>query len=137
VRGRAAEALCLRAIGFELALAMLYLMVVNPLAGPFTSIVCGACLVWLFFETAFGICLGCKLYNLFHKEPAQGAVVVAFVSLVGATAYGVAAKQLLAMRRANSPEVRRVRLAGPGGYRGARGLRAVSRRCASTRRPTR
>jgi hypothetical protein len=25
----------------------------------------------LFFESAFGICVGCKLYNLFNKEKAQ------------------------------------------------------------------
>ena len=25
----------------------------------------------LLFETAFGICVGCKLYNLFNKEKAQ------------------------------------------------------------------
>jgi hypothetical protein len=27
--------------------------------------------VLLFFEAAFGICLGCKIYNLFHKEKAK------------------------------------------------------------------
>ena len=25
----------------------------------------------MFFETAFGICLGCRLYNVFHREKAQ------------------------------------------------------------------
>ena len=28
-------------------------------------------LLLLFFETAFGICIGCKIYNLFNKEKAQ------------------------------------------------------------------
>jgi hypothetical protein len=34
-------------------------------------LVCGTCLTLMFFETAFGICLGCKLYNLFNKDKAQ------------------------------------------------------------------
>jgi hypothetical protein len=29
------------------------------------------CLTLLFFETAFGICIGCKIYNMFNKEKAQ------------------------------------------------------------------
>ena len=34
-------------------------------------LVCSICLTLLFFETAFGICIGCKIYNLFNKEKAQ------------------------------------------------------------------
>jgi hypothetical protein len=95
------------AIGLVLALVMFQLVVVNNLVGPLNLIVCASCLVLLFFETAFGICLGCKVYNLFHREQAQlcpggvcetgpapaaratavqGAVVLAFVALVGVTA---------------------------------------------------
>ena len=59
------------AIGFVLALTMLYLVVINNVIGPVNLIVCAACLVLLFFETAFGICIGCKVYNLFNKEQAQ------------------------------------------------------------------
>jgi hypothetical protein len=59
------------AIGFALALAMLYLMVLNSVIGPINLIVCGTCLLLLFFETAFGICIGCKIYNLFNREAAQ------------------------------------------------------------------
>lgn len=59
------------AIGFVLALAMLYLVVLNNVIGPVNLVVCATCLVLLFFETAFGICLGCKLYNLFTRETAQ------------------------------------------------------------------
>ncbi len=59
------------AIGFVLALAMLYLVVLNNMIGPINLIVCAACLALLFFETAFGICIGCKLYNLFNKENAR------------------------------------------------------------------
>ena len=59
------------AIGFVLALVMLYLVVIRQVVGPVNLLVCGACLTLLFFETAFGICLGCKLYNLFGHTPAQ------------------------------------------------------------------
>lgn len=59
------------AIGFVLALVMLYLVVLNNVIGPINLIVCATCLVLLFFEAAFGICIGCKLYNLFTKQNAQ------------------------------------------------------------------
>jgi hypothetical protein len=59
------------AIGFLLAVGMFFLMVVNSVVGPINMLVCGACLLLMFFESAFGICLGCKLYNLFNKEQAQ------------------------------------------------------------------
>ncbi len=59
------------AIGFALALAMLYLVVINRVVGPINLIVCSICLLLLFFETAFGICIGCKLYNLFNRNQAQ------------------------------------------------------------------
>ncbi len=58
-------------IGFALALTMLYLVVLNNVIGPINLIVCAACLTLLLFETAFGICLGCKVYNLFNKDQAQ------------------------------------------------------------------
>ena len=59
------------AIGFVLALTMLYLVVIQRVIGPVNLVVCAACLTLLFFESAFGICLGCKLYNLFGNTPAQ------------------------------------------------------------------
>ena len=59
------------AIGFVLALTMLVLVVINNVIGPINLIVCSICLILLFFETAFGICLGCKIYNFFNKEQAQ------------------------------------------------------------------
>ena len=58
-------------LGLLLGLAMLYLMVFNRTMGPLNMLICGSCLLLMFFETAFGICLGCKLYNLFNKEQAQ------------------------------------------------------------------
>ena len=59
------------AIGFLLALAMLYLVVLNNVIGPLNLIVCAACLTLMFFEAAFGICLGCKIYNALSPEKAQ------------------------------------------------------------------
>jgi len=59
------------AIGFALALGMFYLMVLNRVIGPINMIVCAICLTLMFFETAFGICIGCKVYNLFNKDQAQ------------------------------------------------------------------
>ena len=58
-------------IGFVLALAMLYLIVINNVIGPINLIICSTCLLLLFFESAFGICIGCNIYNLFNKEKAQ------------------------------------------------------------------
>jgi len=58
-------------IGFVLALLMFYLMVLNNVVGPINMLVCSVCLTLMFFEAAFGICLGCKLYNAFNKEKAQ------------------------------------------------------------------
>lgn len=55
---------CLSAIMF------IFLVLVNSY-GPVTGIGCLICLVFLFFEAAFGICLGCKFYPLFYKEKVQ------------------------------------------------------------------
>jgi Domain of unknown function (DUF4395) len=38
---------------------------------PITGIICLICLVFLFFESAFGICIGCKFYHLFYKDKVQ------------------------------------------------------------------
>jgi len=58
-------------IGFILAITMFFLVVVNNVIGPINLFICLACLIFLFFETAFGICLGCMVYNLFNKEKAK------------------------------------------------------------------
>jgi len=59
------------AIGFVLAATMLYLVVIQNVVGPVNVLVCAACLVLLFFEAAFGICIGCKVYEVFSRQPAQ------------------------------------------------------------------
>ncbi len=59
------------AIGFALALAMLYLVVIKGVIGPVNLVVCALCLLLLFFEAAFGICLGCMIWNLFNRDRAE------------------------------------------------------------------
>jgi hypothetical protein len=58
-------------IGLALATLMMYAVVLNDVRGPINMITCLICLLLLFFETAFGICVGCKLFNLLNKEKAQ------------------------------------------------------------------
>jgi len=58
-------------IGVVLALIMFVLMVVVNSYSPITGLTCFICLIFLFFESAFGICLGCLFYNLVYKEKAQ------------------------------------------------------------------
>jgi Domain of unknown function (DUF4395) len=58
-------------IGLVLALTMLYLVVIQGVVGPVNLLVCGLCLLLLFFESAFGICIGCWLYNRLRPEQAQ------------------------------------------------------------------
>jgi len=58
-------------IGVILSAVMFILLVLVNAYSFITGIVCLVCLVFLFFESAFGICLGCKFYSLFYKEKAQ------------------------------------------------------------------
>lgn len=58
-------------IGVILALTMFVLMVVMNTYSPITGIICFICLIFLFFETAFGICIGCKVYSLIYRKKAQ------------------------------------------------------------------
>jgi len=58
-------------IGVILSATMFIFMVIINSYSPVTGIICLICLVFLFFETAFGICLGCKFYPLFFKEKVQ------------------------------------------------------------------
>ena len=59
------------AIGLLLALTMFFLVVVQGVVGPINLLVCGLCLMLLFFESAFGICIGCWVYNRFNAEQAR------------------------------------------------------------------
>jgi hypothetical protein len=58
-------------LGLGLATLMMYLVVLHDVRGPINMVTCLICLMLLFFESAFGICIGCKLFNLFNKEKAQ------------------------------------------------------------------
>ena len=58
-------------IGLSLAAAMFYLIVINELVGPINLFICLFCLLLLFFETAFGICIGCKIYELAFRKSAH------------------------------------------------------------------
>ncbi|MBN2714902.1 MAG: DUF4395 domain-containing protein [Deltaproteobacteria bacterium] len=58
-------------IGVVLALTMFGMMVVANTFSPVTSIICLICLIFLFFEAAFGICLGCKVYALIYRKKAM------------------------------------------------------------------
>ena len=58
-------------IGVLLSATMFILMVIVNSYSPITGVICLICLVFLFFESAFGICLGCQFYPLFFKEKAQ------------------------------------------------------------------
>lgn len=58
-------------IGIALATMMFFLMVVFNTYSVVTGLTCLVCLLFLFFESAFGICIGCVFYKLFYKEKAQ------------------------------------------------------------------
>lgn len=58
-------------IGLVLASTIFLLLVVMNSTSVITGIICQICLIFLFFEAVFGICLGCKFYPLFHKEKTQ------------------------------------------------------------------
>lgn len=58
-------------IGFALAAVMMYLVVFKNVRGPVNLLICALCLLLLFFESAFGICIGCAVYNLFNRQKAQ------------------------------------------------------------------
>ena len=58
-------------IGVALSGTMFIFMVIVNSYSPITGIICLICLIFLFFESVFGICIGCKFYSLFYKEKAQ------------------------------------------------------------------
>ena len=58
-------------IGLVLSATMFTFLVIVNSYSPITGITCLVCLTFLFFESAFGICLGCKVYSLFYKGKVQ------------------------------------------------------------------
>jgi hypothetical protein len=57
-------------IGLALASLMFLLLVVLNSYSIITAATCIVCLVFLFFESAFGICVGCWMYRMFYKDEA-------------------------------------------------------------------
>jgi hypothetical protein len=58
-------------IGVALASVMFVLVNVLNTFSPISGIICLLCLVFLFAESAFGICLGCKIYPLVTGKPPE------------------------------------------------------------------
>jgi hypothetical protein len=58
-------------IGIVLAATMFVHMVIINAYSPITGIICLICLIFLFFESVFGICLGCIVYKWIYKQKAQ------------------------------------------------------------------
>jgi len=58
-------------IGVVLSATMFIFFIIVNAYSPITGIICLICLIFLFFESAFGICLGCKFYPLFFKDKVQ------------------------------------------------------------------
>jgi hypothetical protein len=58
-------------IGMFLSGTIFVLLVVMNARSPITGLGCLICLIFLFFETAFGMCLGCKFYSMFYREKAR------------------------------------------------------------------
>lgn len=58
-------------IGLVLAVVMFGLVVLLNSYSVITGLICMVCLIFLLFESAFGICLGCVFYKWFYKEKAQ------------------------------------------------------------------
>ncbi len=58
-------------IGIILAGSMFIFFIIVNAFSVITGIICLICLIFLFFESAFGICLGCKFYPLFFKGKVQ------------------------------------------------------------------
>jgi len=58
-------------IGLTLAMIMFIHMVIGNTYSVITGIICMICLIFLFFESSFGIFLGCLFYPLFFKKKEQ------------------------------------------------------------------
>ena len=55
-------------IGLGLSSLMFLLLVIINSYSVITVVSCYLCLAFLFFESAFGICLGCIVYGLFYRD---------------------------------------------------------------------
>lgn len=55
-------------IGLTLSSAMFVHMIVLNAYGIINGLSCLVCMILMFFELAFGICIGCKIYAVFNKN---------------------------------------------------------------------
>ncbi|MCW8820917.1 MAG: DUF4395 domain-containing protein [Sulfurovum sp.] len=55
-------------IGFVLSIIMFLIIVIFEIMTPVKIAICLLCITFLFSETAFGICLGCIIYNKTQKN---------------------------------------------------------------------
>lgn len=58
-------------IGLFLSAIVFILMVPLNTFSPVSGLACFFCLIFLFFEASFGICIGCLIYRWVKKEKAQ------------------------------------------------------------------
>ncbi len=58
-------------IGLVLGGLMFFFLIILNTYSIITGLICLICLIFLFFESVFGICLGCIFYNLIYKEKAK------------------------------------------------------------------
>ena len=58
-------------IGVILAATMFVFFIIVNAYSFITGIICLICLIFLFFESVFGICLGCIFYPMFYKNKMQ------------------------------------------------------------------
>jgi hypothetical protein len=58
-------------VGVGLSASMFVLLIVLNAYGPLTALGCLFCLIFLFFESVFGICLACIAYRAIYGEKAQ------------------------------------------------------------------
>lgn len=58
-------------IGLGLASLMFFLLIVLNAHSAISGVSCLVCLLFLFFEAAFGICVGCVFYGWIYKEKAE------------------------------------------------------------------
>ncbi len=55
-------------IGFILSVIMFFIIVIFEWMTPLKIFICILCLGFLFSESAFGICIGCKIYHWIYKK---------------------------------------------------------------------
>lgn len=58
-------------LGLGMSFLMFFIVIVYEIRGPLPLTFCLMCLTLLFLETAFGICIGCKIFELVKKQSPQ------------------------------------------------------------------